>query len=203
MKLDEFRRVHGCLHCEVCISPARGCCADRTVAASVFEVHHTSPLASTTTPRSTTLADLAVVGASGHRASRARSGVDENLRAVEGGVEASPIALAERLRRRLDSSFIHGACGKARRPARSHESGPGATINSMIDRSSCKALERDPERASGAWVLRGSRVSVAALFENPGDGVPVGGFVEFAPGVALGQARPVLEHAARSALAAA
>lgn len=86
--------------------------------------------------------------------------------------------------------------GKARCPAIRVESVPGATIKSMIDWSSCKAVERDPERVSGAWVFRGSRVPVAALFENLEDGVAVGGFVELFPGVAL-------EHAARSALAAA
>ena len=93
--------------------------------------------------------------------------------------------------------------GKARCPAIRVESVPGATIKSMIDWSSCKAVERDPERVSGAWVFRGSRVPVAALFENLEDGVAVGGSVELFPGVILEQARSVLEHAARSALAAA
>ena len=79
----------------------------------------------------------------------------------------------------------------------------GATIPAMIDWSSCTVVERDPERVSGAWVFRGTRVPVAALFENLEDGVPVGEFVELFPGVTLAQARAVLEHAARSALAAA
>jgi uncharacterized protein (DUF433 family) len=73
----------------------------------------------------------------------------------------------------------------------------------MIDWSSCAAVERDSERVSGAWVFRGSRVPVSALFENLEDGVPVGEFIELFPGVALEQARAVLEHAARSALATA
>jgi uncharacterized protein (DUF433 family) len=73
----------------------------------------------------------------------------------------------------------------------------------MIDWSSCPAVESDPERVSGAWVFRGTRVPVAALFENLEDGVPVGQFVELFPGVTLEQARAVLEHAARSALTAA
>ena len=80
---------------------------------------------------------------------------------------------------------------------------PGATILPMIDWSSCAAIERDPERVSGAWLFRGSRVPVSALFENLEDGVPVGEFVELFPGVTLEQARAVLEHAARSALATA
>ena len=73
----------------------------------------------------------------------------------------------------------------------------------MIDWSSCAAVERDPERVSGAWVFRGTRLPVAALFENLEDGIPVGQFVELFPGVTLVQARAVLEHVARSALAAA
>ncbi|HEV3051756.1 MAG TPA: DUF433 domain-containing protein [Longimicrobium sp.] len=73
----------------------------------------------------------------------------------------------------------------------------------MIDWSSCPAVERHPERLSGAWLFRGTRVPVAALFENLEDGVPVGEFVELFPGVTLEQARAVLEHAAQSALAAA
>jgi uncharacterized protein (DUF433 family) len=70
----------------------------------------------------------------------------------------------------------------------------------MIDWSSCEAVERDPERFSGAWVFRGTRVPVVALFENLEDGAPVGQFVEWFPGVTLQQVRAVLEHAARSAL---
>ncbi|MFL5381526.1 MAG: DUF433 domain-containing protein [Longimicrobiaceae bacterium] len=72
----------------------------------------------------------------------------------------------------------------------------------MIDWSTCPTVERDPERVSGTWLFRGTRVPVAALFENLEDGVPVGEFVELFPGVTLEQARAVLEHAARSALAA-
>lgn len=73
----------------------------------------------------------------------------------------------------------------------------------MIDWSSCPAVERDPERVSGAWVFRGTRVPVAALFENLEDGAPVSQFVEWFPGVTIEQARAVLEHVARSAVALA
>ncbi len=73
----------------------------------------------------------------------------------------------------------------------------------MIDWSTCPAVERDPERVSGAWVFRGTRVPVAALFENLEDGAQVDQFVQWFPGVSLEQVRAVLEHAARSALASA
>ena len=52
-------------------------------------------------------------------------------------------------------------------------------------------------------MFRGTRVPVAALFENLEDDIPVHEFIELFPGVTLAQARTVLEHAARSALAAA
>jgi uncharacterized protein (DUF433 family) len=71
----------------------------------------------------------------------------------------------------------------------------------MIDWSTCTVVERDPERVSGAWVFEGSRVPIAALFENLEDGIPVGEFIVLFPGVTLEQARALLEHAARSALA--
>ena len=73
----------------------------------------------------------------------------------------------------------------------------------MIDWSSCPAVEHDPNRVSGAWVFRGSRVPVAALFENLEDGMQAEQFPEWFPGVTLDQVRTVLEHAARSALAPA
>jgi uncharacterized protein (DUF433 family) len=73
----------------------------------------------------------------------------------------------------------------------------------MIDWSTCPAVERDPERVSGAWVFRGTRVPIAALFENLEDGAQVDQFVQWFPGVSLEQVRAVLEHAAQSALASA
>ena len=31
----------------------------------------------------------------------------------------------------------------------------------------CPAVERAPQRVSGAWVFRGTRIPAAALFQNP------------------------------------
>jgi uncharacterized protein (DUF433 family) len=73
----------------------------------------------------------------------------------------------------------------------------------MIDWSNCNAVERDAARVSGAWLFRGTRVPVSALFENLEDGVLVNELVALFPGVTLDQVRAVLEHAARSALATA
>ena len=70
----------------------------------------------------------------------------------------------------------------------------------MIDWSTCPAVERDPDRVSGAWVFRGTRIPVSALFENLEDDASLHDFIDWFPGVSAEQARAVLEHAARSAL---
>jgi uncharacterized protein (DUF433 family) len=74
------------------------------------------------------------------------------------------------------------------------------TIPSMIDWSHCPAVERDTERLSGAWVFRGTRVPVAALFENLEEDAPIHQFIEWFPGVTLAQAKSVLEYAVLSTL---
>lgn len=68
----------------------------------------------------------------------------------------------------------------------------------MLDWSSCPAVERDPHRVSGGWVFCGTRIPVAALFENLEDGVQISQFVEWFPGVAIEQVRAVLDHATKS-----
>ncbi len=72
----------------------------------------------------------------------------------------------------------------------------------MLDWSQCPAVERSPDRVSGAWVFRGTRVPVAALFENLESGARVEEFLEWFPGVSREQAEAVLEQAARSLLVA-
>ena len=51
---------------------------------------------------------------------------------------------------------------------------------------------------SGAWIFKGSRVPVRALFENLEDGATVDDFLSWFPGVARAQVESVLEHAAAS-----
>jgi uncharacterized protein (DUF433 family) len=63
----------------------------------------------------------------------------------------------------------------------------------------CSAVERDTQRLSGVWLFRGTRVPLAALFENLQDDVSMTEFVDLFPGVTIEQARLVLDHAARSA----
>lgn len=71
-------------------------------------------------------------------------------------------------------------------------------IKSMNNWQSCEAVERNPGTVSGAWVFRGTRVPVSALFENLEDGAQINDFVEWFPGVTIEQVRQVLEHAAHS-----
>jgi uncharacterized protein (DUF433 family) len=68
----------------------------------------------------------------------------------------------------------------------------------MINWSSCPAVERDVNRVSGAWVFSGTRVPVAALFENVEGGTTIQEFLERFQGVTAQQVRSILEHAARS-----
>ena len=68
----------------------------------------------------------------------------------------------------------------------------------MLDWSTCHAVERHPEKLSGAWVFRGTRVPVSALFENLEGGATVDQFLQWFPGVSRAHAEAVLEHAARS-----
>ncbi|HRN68429.1 MAG TPA: DUF433 domain-containing protein [Promineifilum sp.] len=56
------------------------------------------------------------------------------------------------------------------------------------------AIERDPDKVSGVWVFRGTRVPVAALFENLRDGATVDEFLEWFPGVKREQVEALLDH---------
>lgn len=62
---------------------------------------------------------------------------------------------------------------------------------------SCKAVERDPEKVSGTWVFRGTRVPVSTLFENIKDGATIDQYLEWFPGVKREQIEAVLDHEVR------
>jgi uncharacterized protein (DUF433 family) len=64
----------------------------------------------------------------------------------------------------------------------------------MMDWSSCPVVERDPEKVSGAWIFRGTRVSVIALFENLEGGAFIDDFLSWFPGVTREQVERVLEY---------
>jgi uncharacterized protein (DUF433 family) len=68
----------------------------------------------------------------------------------------------------------------------------------MLDWTTCGVVERHPGRVSGAWVFRGTRVPVSALFANLEGGATVEEFLEWFPGVSREQVNGILEHAAHS-----
>jgi uncharacterized protein (DUF433 family) len=65
----------------------------------------------------------------------------------------------------------------------------------MLDWSRCGAVERTPGKVGGAWVFRGTRVPVKALFENLESGARVDDFLAWFPGVTREQVDAVLQHA--------
>jgi uncharacterized protein (DUF433 family) len=68
----------------------------------------------------------------------------------------------------------------------------------MLDWSKCPAVERAPGKVSGAWLFKGTRVPVTALFENLEGGATVDDFLEWFPGVTRAQVESVLKHAEQS-----
>lgn len=65
----------------------------------------------------------------------------------------------------------------------------------MLDWSQCNAVERTQGKVGGAWVFRGTRVPVKALFENLESGARVDDFLAWFPGVTHEQVDAVLQHA--------
>src|SRR4051812_2046017 len=63
----------------------------------------------------------------------------------------------------------------------------------------CDAVERHPDVMSGAWVFRGTRVPVAALFENLREGATIEAFLECFRGVERSQVEAVLDREADAA----
>lgn len=68
----------------------------------------------------------------------------------------------------------------------------------MANWEKCSAVERDPNKLSGAWVFRGTRVPVSALFENLKDGATVEQFLEWFLGVEDRAVEAVLAHKVKS-----
>ena len=71
----------------------------------------------------------------------------------------------------------------------------------VLDWNRCDAVERTPEKVSGAWVFRGTRIPVTTLFENLEDGATVADFLNWVPGVTREQVVSVLEFAEASLVA--
>jgi uncharacterized protein (DUF433 family) len=67
-----------------------------------------------------------------------------------------------------------------------------------LDWSQCPAVESVPGKVSGAWVFRGTRIPVSAVFENLEDGLTVDQIVEMFDGLTRDQVRAVLDFTAHS-----
>jgi uncharacterized protein (DUF433 family) len=67
-----------------------------------------------------------------------------------------------------------------------------------LDWSQCPAVESVPGKVSGAWVFRGTRMPVTAVFENLEDGMSIDEIVRLYDGLSREQVQAVLEFAARS-----
>jgi uncharacterized protein (DUF433 family) len=68
----------------------------------------------------------------------------------------------------------------------------------MRDWRQLDAVEHSPDTLSGAWVFRGTRVPVAALFENLRDGATVNEFLAWFLGVTRAQVEAVLDAESQS-----
>jgi len=67
-----------------------------------------------------------------------------------------------------------------------------------LDWSQCSAVESVPGKLSGAWVFRGTRIPVAAVFENLEDGMTIAEIVDMFDGLTQDQVKAVLDFAAHS-----
>jgi len=68
----------------------------------------------------------------------------------------------------------------------------------MLDWTQCTVVERVTGKVSGAWLFKGTRVPVRALFENLEGGATIEQFLEWFPGVTRDQAMAVLKFAESS-----
>lgn len=73
-----------------------------------------------------------------------------------------------------------------------------ATAQGFIDWSQCHAVESVPGKVSGAWVLKGTRMPVSAIFENLEAGANIDEIMEWFHGLDKAQVQEVIEFAARS-----
>jgi len=67
-----------------------------------------------------------------------------------------------------------------------------------LDWAKCPAVESVPGKVSGAWVFRGTRIPVAAVFENLEDGLTIDEVAAMYDGLTREQVKAVLEFTAQS-----
>ena len=67
----------------------------------------------------------------------------------------------------------------------------------MVDWSACPEVESVPDRVSGNWVFRGTRLPVYSLFESLAVGATIHDFMEWFDGVDETDVKAVLEFVAQ------
>ena len=67
-----------------------------------------------------------------------------------------------------------------------------------LDWSRCSAVESVPGKVSGAWVLKGTRMPVSAIFENLEAGASLDDIMKWYDGLDREQVKAVIEFVARS-----
>jgi uncharacterized protein (DUF433 family) len=67
-----------------------------------------------------------------------------------------------------------------------------------LDWSQCPAVESVPGKVSGAWVLKGTRMPVSAIFENLEEGANIDDILQWYEGLNREQVKAVIEFAVRS-----
>jgi len=67
-----------------------------------------------------------------------------------------------------------------------------------LDWSQCPVVESIPGKFSGAWVLKGTRMPVSAIFENIEAGASIDDIMDWFDGLDREQVKAVIEFAARS-----
>ncbi|MEX2216902.1 MAG: DUF433 domain-containing protein [Phycisphaeraceae bacterium] len=72
----------------------------------------------------------------------------------------------------------------------------------MLDWNECPEVDRHPDKVSGAWLFKGTRVPVRALLENLEGGATIDEFLEWFPGVTRQQVVAVIAHMERSLIEA-
>ena len=77
------------------------------------------------------------------------------------------------------------------------ENGGLKNVMTTLDWSKCQAVESVPDRRGGAWVFRGTRMPVSAIFDNLAAGSGIAEINEQFH-VSREQIQAVLEFAARS-----
>ena len=67
----------------------------------------------------------------------------------------------------------------------------------MLTWEDCPAVERKPDRMSGVWVFKNTRIPLHTIFENLEAGATIRDLTEWFEGLRETQVREVLNHQAR------